>query len=98
MYDQEKEIIQQRIGYRFRNTDLLRQAFVRRSYSREQGGEDNEVLEFIGDKVLDLLVIRMMAREYGRILEGEFAEFACRKESALSLARVCIGRLPDCPN
>ena len=31
--------IQDQIGYNFKNTDLLQQAFVRRSYSHENGGE-----------------------------------------------------------
>ena len=44
-------LIQDKIGYSFQNEDLFEQAFVRRSYSKEEGGEHNEVLEFIGDKV-----------------------------------------------
>ena len=52
--------IQDQFGYKFRNLDLLRQAFTRRSYSEENGGENNEVLEFIGDKVLDLFVVKLL--------------------------------------
>ena len=52
--------IQSQIGYTFNNLDLLQQAFVRRSYSQENGGENNEVLEFIGDKVLDLFVVKLL--------------------------------------
>ena len=37
--------IENTIGYSFRNKDLLQQAFVRRSYSQENGGQNNEVLE-----------------------------------------------------
>ena len=50
--------IENTIGYSFRNKDLLQQAFVRTSYSQENGGQNNEVLEFIGDKALDFTVIR----------------------------------------
>ena len=50
----EKELVwkmvQGQIGYDFKNLDLLQQAFTRRSYTVENGGENNEVLEFIGDK------------------------------------------------
>lgn len=60
-----EKVIEDQIGYRFRNQLLLKQAFVRRSYSEENGGEDNEVLEFIGDKVLDVAVIRYLIRRYG---------------------------------
>ena len=52
--------IQRQIGYTFNNLDLLQQAFTRRSYSEENGGENNEVLEFIGDKVLDLFVVKLL--------------------------------------
>lgn len=57
--------IENQIDYKFKNRDLLQQAFVRRSYSAENGGADNEVLEFIGDKVLDLIVVQMLTEEYG---------------------------------
>lgn len=57
--------IQETIGYKFQNTDLLQQAFVRRSYSKENGGENNEVLEFIGDKVLDLVVVKILSERFG---------------------------------
>lgn len=52
--------IQSQIGYKFNNLDLLQQAFTRRSYSEENTGENNEVLEFIGDKVLDFFVVKLL--------------------------------------
>ena len=52
---------------------LLQQAFIRRSYSKEKGGQDNEILEFIGDKALDLAVIKKLTEYYGEINnDGEF--------------------------
>ena len=58
--------IQQRINYEFKNQALLHQAFTRRSYAEEhEECEDNEVLEFIGDKVLDLVVVKVLAEKYG---------------------------------
>ena len=57
--------IEKAIDYKFRNRDLLQQAFIRRSYSKEQGGENNEVLEFIGDKVLDMVVVKWLIGQYG---------------------------------
>ncbi|SDA62577.1 ribonuclease-3 [Butyrivibrio sp. INlla18] len=52
-------------GYKFKNPKLLRQAFVRRSYTQENGGENNEVLEFIGDKALDIAMVRYLSEKYG---------------------------------
>lgn len=86
----DTDFIQEQIGYRFRNPDLLQQAFVRRSYAREKGGEDNEVLEFIGDKVLDLVVVKLLAQKHGYLLhecddfddEDDYDEFSCEKDEA----------------
>ena len=60
MKKEELKFIEEQIGYEFNNVDLLQQAFTRRSYSKEHGGEDNEVLEFVGDKVLDFFVVKML--------------------------------------
>ncbi len=90
MNKKDLQFIQDQIGYNFRNTDLLQQAFVRRSYAKEYGGEDNEILEFIGDKVLDLIVVKLLAEKYGCFIRdyedfdpnGEFDEFSCDKNEA----------------
>lgn len=90
MKEKDLQFIQDQIGYKFNNLDLLQQAFVRRSYAKEHGGEDNEVLEFIGDKVLDLVVIKLLTEEYGCFLSEyedfdpneECDEFSCSKNEA----------------
>lgn len=65
----ESEIkkIQEKINYRFANKKLLQQAFTRKSYSAVRGGADNEVLEFYGDRILDLAVIRDFHERFGKI-------------------------------
>lgn len=65
MNNETLKTIQEQIGYSFKNTYLLQQAFVRRSYAKEHGGEDNEILEFIGDKALDLVVVKLLVAKYG---------------------------------
>ncbi|MCQ2211546.1 MAG: hypothetical protein MJZ34_14790 [Paludibacteraceae bacterium] len=57
--------VQEKIDYWFNNEALLLQAFTRSSYSAQYGGENNEVLEFIGDKALDFYVIKAMADRFG---------------------------------
>ncbi len=59
------EEVQSKIDYFFNNIDLLLQAFTRSSYSAQFGGENNEVLEFIGDKVLDMYVTKIIADNFG---------------------------------
>lgn len=90
MEQKDLTFIQDQIGYNFRNLDLLQQAFVRRSYAKEQGGEDNEILEFIGDKVLDLVVVKLLTEKYGHFISDyenfdpneKFDEFTCIKNEA----------------
>lgn len=67
MQDLNKHLdeVQKKIGYWFNNIDLLFQAFTRSSYSTQYGGENNEVLEFIGDKVLDFYVVKVIADRFG---------------------------------
>ncbi len=76
MEKQDLQVIQKRIGYNFRNAALLRQAFVRKSYTQEHGGENNEVLEQIGDRGLDMSVERALVCNYGSV-SGETGEFCC---------------------
>ncbi len=63
--DSHLEEVQRKIDYSFDNIDLLLQAFTRSSYSAQFGGENNEVLEFIGDKVLDMYVTKIIADKFG---------------------------------
>ena len=85
MNSYDLQTIQERIGYHFKNPDLLQQAFVRRSYAKENGGEDNEVLEFIGDRALDIIVVKILMEKFGFYASqcddyntaGDFNEFCC---------------------
>ena len=67
MQDLNKHLdeVQNKISYYFKNIDLLYQAFTRSSYSTQFGGENNEVLEFIGDRVLDFYVVKVIADRFG---------------------------------
>ena len=71
MENNDLMFIQSQIGYEFKNLDLLQQAFTRRSYSEENGGENNEVLEFLGDKVLSIAVVKALSDEYAYPTDDE---------------------------
>ena len=75
MDKQITEAIESAIDYDFNNKHLLQQAFIRRSYSEEEGGENNEVLEFIGDKALDIVVMKVLMKRFGHITKGQYSEF-----------------------
>ncbi|MBR2341167.1 MAG: ribonuclease III [Clostridia bacterium] len=48
--------IEEKIGYEFKDKNLLKQAFVHSSYGRMKGIDDNERMEYLGDAVLQLVV------------------------------------------
>lgn len=55
------------IGYDFKNKSLLMQAFMRRSYGIEcHAYTDNEVLEFVGDRAIDYVLVRCMLDQYSK--------------------------------
>lgn len=66
--------IQDQIGYKFKNVNLLIQAFTRRSYVMEKGGEDNEVLEFIGDRALEIAVVKILIEKYSNFDNEHYLE------------------------
>ncbi len=90
MNKKDMDLIQEKIGYSFANQDLLRQAFVRKTYAKENGGADNEVLELIGDSILGTLCLKKLIGESGKISKGNGAlkEFVCHySESDLTKKR-----------
>lgn len=48
--------VEERIGYVFKNKDLLKIALTHSSYSNEHRAKNNERLEFLGDSVLGFIV------------------------------------------
>lgn len=76
--------IENLIGYTFKNKMLLRQAFMRRSYAVEHNCSDNEVLEFIGDKALDLAVVKYLAEHNGAIVHGRGDYYCDCSEATLT--------------
>ena len=47
---------EEKIGYSFKNKMLLRQCFTHSSYANEHKEQDNELLEFFGDSILEFVV------------------------------------------
>ena len=63
----------EKIGYKFKNEELLRTALTHSSYANEQRGrgiESNERLEFLGDSVLGIVSAEHLYKEFPRSPEG----------------------------
>ena len=48
--------LQEKLGYRFKDKELIATALTHSSYANEHRCQSNERLEFIGDSVLVMLV------------------------------------------
>nr|WP_177295765.1 ribonuclease III [uncultured Blautia sp.] len=71
------EQLEQKIGYRFRNKKLLRQALTHSSYANEKKLGKlgcNERLEFLGDAVLELISSDVLYARFPRLPEGELTK------------------------
>lgn len=71
-----KNLICEKTGYYISGNCLLVQAFTRKSYSAEQDGENNEILEFIGDQILSYYVVKSIIKRSGA-LNSDY-EYTCR--------------------
>ncbi|MFZ4757637.1 MAG: ribonuclease III [Burkholderiaceae bacterium] len=63
------DALQDRLGYRFANAALLRQALTHRSH----GATHNERLEFLGDSVLNCAVASLLYERFGKLDEGDLS-------------------------
>jgi ribonuclease-3 len=78
--------LQELIGYRFENVDLLREALTHRSF----GQPHNERLEFLGDSILNCVVSGELFSRYRDLKEGELSRLRAhhvRQESLYRVAR-----------
>lgn len=83
-----KTPLEESLGYRFRDEDLLALALTHRSWANEQGRHDNyERLEFLGDAVLGLVTAEWLYREHPDLPEGKLSQGKAVLVSKPTLAR-----------
>jgi ribonuclease-3 len=84
------ESLAKKIGVKFDNIELLRQALTHRSYlneNREYTLDHNERLEFLGDAVLELIITEYLYSNY-RNPEGELTSWRSALVNGEMLAHV----------
>ncbi|MFA6325164.1 MAG: ribonuclease III [Candidatus Paceibacterota bacterium] len=77
----------------FKNKDLLKQAFIHRSYINENpsaGLSHNERLEFLGDAVLELVVTDFLYKKYREYAEGELTALRSALVNAIIISEVAL--------
>ncbi len=77
--------IEEILGYKFKNPELLKNALTHSSYANEAHSHfgSNERLEFLGDSVLSLIVSEHLYKNFKNLPEGELtklrASLVCEK-------------------
>ena len=86
------------LGYRFRNQELLREALRHSSYANEHRGDEstsNERLEFLGDSVLGFVTAEFLFRRRPDSPEGELtrvrAQLVCEESLHEAARRIALG-------
>jgi len=82
--------LEDRIGVRFKNHDLLLQALTHRSYINENTKwhlDHNERLEFLGDAVLELVVTEYLYNNFPNP-EGELTNWRAALVNSVMLAKI----------
>lgn len=96
----ELSALEECLGYKFKNIELLRTATTHSSYVNEvrtkgESVECNERLEFLGDSVLSIIVSRYLFAEYKDIQEGDLtkirASVVCEKALAKYSREIGLG-------
>ncbi len=95
MTDPERErclaALQERLGYTFRDAQLLECALTHKSYANEMGMPHHyERMEFLGDAVLELVVSTSLYAMYPAAHEGQLSKlraYLVRAETFAALAR-----------
>jgi ribonuclease-3 len=83
--------LQNRLGYRFGNVELLRHALTHSSYANEHHLKregNNERLEFLGDAVLEMISSECLYKNHPQMPEGELTK--------LRASLVCEPTLAQC--
>lgn len=84
-------LLEKKLGVNFKNSALLQQSLIHRSYLNEHQNENfcsNERLEFLGDAVLELLVSRKIYQDFPNLPEGTLTAIRSRIVCTESLAQI----------
>lgn len=83
--------LEKKLNLKFKNKDLLTQAFCHRSYLNENPKfhlEHNERLEFLGDAVLELVITEYLYQKYPKKQEGDLTNWRAALVNSKMLAHI----------
>lgn len=97
--EQRLEELEEKIGYQFKNKNLLIMALTHSSYANEQRmkrTDNNERVEFLGDAVLELIISDYLYKTYPKNNEGKLTKIrsslVCEYTLAMCAKDICLGK------
>jgi ribonuclease III len=85
------EALQRELGYRFNDPSVLVRAVTHVSSQRNKSGSHNEVLEFLGDAVLDLAISDLLMHRFPDKSEGDLSRMRAGLVNSAVLAEKANG-------
>lgn len=79
--------VEERLGYQFRDKNLIIEALTHKSFKKPY---NNERLEFLGDAVLDLVVGEYLYRKFPDVAEGELSKMRASLVSEKGFERLAL--------
>ena len=83
-------VLEESIGYKFKNINLLKKALTHTSYAYEHKIESNEKLEFLGDSILEFLSSKFIYQNYPNLKEGEMTKVRSSVVCEESLYKIAL--------
>lgn len=82
--------LQDDIGIKFSNVNLLKTALTHTSYAYENKIESNEKLEFLGDSILEFISSKYLFKKYTKLKEGEMTKVRASVVCEESLYKIAL--------
>ena len=88
--EESLKTLQERIGYRFHDIELLQLSLIHSSFAFERldSGRHNETQEFLGDAVLDLTVGYVLFKRFPKMREGKLTRIRSALVNETGLAEM----------
>ena len=83
-------IFEQKIGYTFKNKNLLKNALTHTSYAYENKVKSYERLEYLGDSILEFISSKYLFENFEKLTEGEMTKVRAYAVCEDSLYKIAV--------
>ncbi len=87
--------LEENIGYKYKDIDLLRRALTHSSYANEHKVKSYERLEFLGDSLLGYICAEYLYEHFPKMPEGELTKtrssLVCEKSICVFSRELSVG-------